>query len=141
MKREGEMPNDKQTKKGNTDERGNQRRTAGRSSTQSSEGSTREPSRSPRDATLNTPNMNRSMFPAPLHSDPAAEKLASIAPPSLPPFSFPFQSPQYRSPSSSHSVSREDFRRLLIRTIDEALRILEDDSDTESVSENYGRDQ
>ena len=73
------------------------------------------------------------MLPNALHSDPAVEKLHAIPLLSMPllaarPFPAP---PTPPLPPPARRISREEFRRRLIETIDEALRIIDDNSEGE----------
>ena len=82
------------------------------------------------------PNVDQRVLSGSLYSDPATSKLASISLMNmmplmaLPPQAAPL--PLFPRPVRRRSrISREEFRRRLIETIDEALRIAEDDSDIE----------
>lgn len=65
------------------------------------------------------------MLPSSAYNDPVTEKVASM---SMPHLTRPFQvSTSHSSQRPARRTSRDEFRQRIIETIDEALRILDDD--------------
>ena len=132
------MPNDNQPKKTKNESEGNQPRSLTQSSSEEpgreASGNQANPS------TMRHQRVERQMVSRPLYSDTGTEKLASLSDLNIPLRSFPFQVSTPPFPQLVRRVSREDFRQRLIETIDEALGILDDDSDLEENSENSHRE-
>lgn len=83
---------------------------------------------------IRLPNVDRRMLPSSLYSDPATEKLGSISLMDMPLLARTLQaSTPLFPPAVRRRVSREEFRQRLIATIDEALRIIDDDVDFEGI--------
>ena len=141
MKREGPgMPIEKQTKKTMTDA-GIQEEAplspSEPSSARSSPTAGLENARNDTNPAVRFPTVDRRMYPQPsTNHDPATEKLGPIPLINMSFLSRSLQGPVHHPfPRPVRPrVSREEFRQRLIETIDEALRIIDDDSDLEHSS-------
>lgn len=130
------MPNDEQAKKAKTavGEDGSQLSSSEESSASSSLTQGAENPRNDTTPPVRFPTVDQSMLYGSLFSDPATSKMASISFMNMMPLlTLPTQAaplPLFpRTVGRRSRISPEEFRRRLIETIDEALRIAEDGSD------------